>query len=96
MAYIQRKAPAGHPALRGAGYIATRLHDGGCMDSAGLALLCILAADRPMVHRSANFWAISYCRPSTVAWRSLLFWGLTDLGRDVLSRLLSGAAARLS
>ncbi len=40
----------------------------------------------------SNFWAISYCHPPVTLWRSLLFLGTDDLGRDVLSRLLSGAA----
>lgn len=64
----------------------------GLYGCAGLALLCILAAgSRPMVSIS-NFWAISYCRPHGHAMAKSPFLGTDDLGRDVLSRLLSGAA----
>ncbi len=84
-----RRAPC---ALPGVNFIATRLRWWACMDAPVWRCCVFLAAgSRPMVSIS-NFWAISYCRPPVTLWRSLLFLGTDDLGRDVLSRLLSGAA----
>ncbi len=68
-------------ALHGANFIATPAMVGlyGC---AGLALLCIFwRLDRALWYRSANFWAISYCRPHSHAMAVSFFWGLASGAR---------------
>lgn len=65
----------------------------GLYGCAGLALLCIFGGWIAPYGIDQQFLGYQLLPPSTVTlWRSLLFLGTDDLGRDVLSRLLSGAA----
>ena len=65
----------------------------GLYGCAGLAILCILVVGSRLMASTSSFLATSFCRRHGHAMaKSLFFLGTDDLGRDVLSRLFSGAA----
>lgn len=73
-------------------FIATRLRWWVCMDAPVWRCCVFWRLDRALWYRSAISGLSATATLLVTLWRSLLFLGTDDLGRDVLSRLLSGAA----
>lgn len=77
----------------GANFIVTPLRWSACTAARGWLYCVFLAAGLRLTASTSNFSVINYCRRHGRAMAKFLSsWGLTTSGRDVLSRLLSGAA----